>query len=476
MASTNGANGPRDKSIVKVALTAMAATSIEWYDFFIYGTAAALVFPRVFFSGELSPMVAQIASFSTFAVGFLSRPMGGAIFGHFGDRVGRKAALVTALLMMGLATMLIGLLPSYAAVGAAAPVMLVILRFVQGLAVGGQWAGAVLLATENAPPNKRGFYGSFAQIGVPAGVISANLVFLIVNTSVSPEAFMSWGWRIPFLLSIVLIGVASYVQIKLEETAEFRELREARLKREAEHVATTAQRRGVSIEQVQAEMAAERRPSPVTEALKTYPKEIALAAGALLAIQVSFYIHTTFLIAYGTNPEGLNLPRGTMLAAVLISSVIMIPTILVSAAYSDRHGRRGIFISGAVLVGIWGFVLFPLVNTGSFPLIVLALTLGQLFFGMMYGPQAAFLAEMFSTRVRYSAASLGYQMGAILGGALAPIIATALVARFQTAFAVSLYIAAACSITVGSVFMLRETHKLDMEDAAPGRPVPAGSA
>jgi MFS family permease len=477
MATTDGTVRAHEKSILKVALTALAGTSIEWYDFFIYGTAAALVFPKVFFSGQLSPVVAQIAAFSTFAVGFLARPMGAVFFGHFGDRVGRKKALVTALMMMGVATMLIGLLPSYAAAGAAAPMMLVVLRFVQGLAIGGQWAGAVLLATENAPPHKRGFYGSFAQVGVPAGLILGNLVFLIVNASVSPESFIAWGWRVPFLMSILLIGIATYVQLHLEETAEFQELREAKQHHDEEVITATARQRGISIEQVKAEMAAERRPSPVIECLKTYPREITLAAGALLAIQVSFYIFTTFLVSYGTNPAGLALPRGTMLSAVLIGAVLMILVILLAAAYSDRHGRRGIFIAGAVLVGVWGFFLFPLIETKSYPLIVLAIAVGEMFFGVMYGPQAVFLAEMFSTRVRYSGASLGYQLGAILGGALTPIVATALVARFQSAFAVSVYIALACTLTVISALLLRETHKVDMTaEAVPGRAATTGRA
>lgn len=472
--ATTEATGAKERSILKVALTALAGTSIEWYDFYIYGTAAALVFPKVFFSGELSPVVAQIASFSTFAVGFLARPMGALVFGHYGDRVGRKKALVSALMMMGFATMLIGLLPSYAQVGAAAPLMLTILRFVQGLAIGGQWAGAVLLAIENAPPHKRGFYGSFAQIGAPAGLILANVSFLIVNGVVSAESFMAWGWRVPFLMSILLIWVAAYVQLHIEETAEFRELKEAKLHHDEEVIAATARQRGISIEQVRAEMAAERRRSPIVECLKTYPKEITLAAGALLAIQVSFYIFTTFLIAYGTNPTGLALSRSTMLSAVLIGAVLMIPVILMAAAYSDRHGRRGVFITGAVLVGVWGFFLFPLIETKSVPLIILAIAVGEMFFGIMYGPQAAFLAEMFSTRVRYSGASLGYQLGAILGGALAPIIATALVARFLSAFAVSVYIALACAITVVSVLLLRETHNVNMtQEAIPGRPTTA---
>lgn len=454
---------PKEKSILKVALTALTATTIEWYDFFIYGTAAALVFPTVFFAADLSPLVAQIASFSTFAVGFLARPMGAVIFGHFGDRTGRKAALVTALLMMGVSTTLIGLLPTYAAVGVAAPIMLIVLRFAQGLAIGGQWAGAVLLATENAPPNKRGFYGAFAQVGVPGGVILANLIFLVVNANLSQEAFMSWGWRVPFLLSLALIALAVYVQLHIEDTAEFRELQELRAARTQELIRRRAADRGVSPETVEAEMAAERRPSPVTEALRTYPKTIALAAGSLIAIQVTFYIFTTFLMAYGTNPATLNLPRSTMLSAVLISAILMIPSLLIFAAISDRYGRRGIFMTGAVLVGLWGFVLFPLIDTGSFVLIAFGMAVGQIFFSMMYGPQAAFLAEMFSTRLRYSGASLGYQLGAILGGALAPIIATGLVATFESAFAVSVYMAIACAITVASVLLIPETFRNNMD-------------
>jgi MFS family permease len=475
MSETSIRSQARTQPIVKVAMTALAGSSIEWYDFFIYGTAAALVFPTVFFARDLSPLVAQLASFSTFAVGFLARPLGGVVFGHFGDRAGRKVALVTALLMMGAATTLIGLLPSYADIGSTAPVMLVVLRFVQGLAIGGQWAGAVLLATENAPRDRRGFYGAFAQAGVPAGVILANLTFLIVNAVLSPRDFLAWGWRVPFVLSIGLIGLAIYVQQRLEETNEFRQLTDAKRQRDRDALQRRAHRRGISVEQALAEATAERRPSPVLEALRRFPKEIALAAGALIAIQVTFYIFTTFLIAYGTNPAGLSLPRSTMLAAVLISALVMIPALFAAAAFSDRHGRRGIFVAGAVLVSIWGFVLFPLIETRSFVWIVIAITIGQIFFSMMYGPQAAFLAEMFSTRVRYSGASLGYQIGAILGGALAPIIATALVARFHSAFSVSVYIALACAITVVSVSMLRETYQSDA-DAADVQSRPAVNA
>lgn len=447
-----------EKSVMKVALTALAGTSIEWYDFFIYGTAAALVFPALFFPPDMPPLIAQLASFSTFAVGFLARPLGGVIFGHFGDRAGRKAALVTALLMMGAATTLIGLLPTYPTAGPLATILLIVLRFVQGLAIGGQWAGAVLLATENAPPARRGFYGAFAQVGVPAGVILANLVFLVVNAALPADAFLAWGWRVPFLLSIGLIVLAIYMQLKIEETAEFRELQAAAERRR--RAAAQDSKGGATLPSSR---------SPVLEVIRTHPREIMLAAGALMAIQVSFYIFTTFLIAYGTNPAGLALPRGTMLAAVLISAVLMIPALLISAHISDRYGRRRIFLAGAILVGVWGFVLFPMVDTGSFAAITLAMTIGQIFFSMMYGPQAALLAELFSAGVRYSGASLGYQMGAILGGALAPMIATALVAQFQTALAVSVYIALACVVTIISIMLLGETHQGTRQPAEPER-------
>lgn len=443
------------KAITKVALTAMAATSIEWYDFFAYGVAAALVFPAVFFATDLPPLVAQIYSFGTFAVGFLARPIGGAVFGHFGDRVGRKKALVVALLLMGVATIAIGLLPPYSVAGYAAPLALIGLRLAQGFAVGGQWAGAVLLITETAPASKRGFYGAFAQVGSPAGLLLANSAFLAVNTSVPPEAFVAWGWRVPFLLSVVLVAVALYIQLRLEETPEFHQLKQAAAERHRALVRRLAAERGASESQVEAELAAERRPSPVLEAVRMYPTDILLAAGALLSVGAAFYLITTFTIAYGTNPAGLNLPRHVMLGAVLMSALVMIPAILYFAAYSDRHGRWNVFMGGAALIGVWSFVVFPLVDTGSFTLILIAMTVSQIFVAMMYGPQAALFSEMFSARVRYSAASLGYQLGAILGGGLAPIIATALLARYQTTLAISLYIATTSALTIAAMWILR---------------------
>ena len=433
-----------ENSMRKIALTSLAGTSIEWYDFFIYGTAAALVFPTVFFPESMPPLVGLIAAFGTLAVGFVARPIGGIIFGHYGDKYGRKSALVTALLMMGIATTLIGCLPTYVLIGPAAPVLLTLLRFVQGLAVGGQWGGAMLLVTENAPDNKRGFYGAFAQAGAPCGLILANLAFLTVGSLVSDEQFMSWGWRIPFLLSVVLIGVSLYVQLNLEDTSAFKELQRIDEERHKSDMPTPVMKR-----------------SPVLEVIASHPRQILLAAGAFLAVQVTFYILIAFVIAYGTNADGLDLPRDTLLTAVLISSFVHIPVLFLASAYSDRHGRRGVYMLGAVLCGIWSFSLFPLMDTGEFLWIVVALSSGQVFIAMMYGPQAAFLTELFSTQVRYSGASLGYQLGAILGGAMAPLIATALWAEVGTIY-ISVYITIACVLTLISVKLLTETRGTDI--------------
>ena len=430
-------------SMRKVALTALAGTSIEWYDFFLYATAAALVFPSAFFPGS-DPTIGLVLSFGTFAFGFIARPLGGIIFGHFGDRVGRKKTLVIALWMMGISSTLIGLLPTYATIGVAAPIILCLLRFAQGLAIGGQWGGAMLLVTESAPAEKRGFYGAFAQAGAPVGVILANVAFLIVTASVSTEALLDWGWRIPFLASIILIGLSLYVQLTLEDTPAFKEL--------IETTATSATK--------------EAKPrSPVIQALKSYPKEITLAAGAFLGVQVTFYILIVFVISYGTDPAGLALGKSDMLFAVLISTMFQIPALFFFASWSDRHGRRGIYKWGAIVTGLWAFVMFPLINTGSLPLIILALAGGQVAIAMMYGPQAALLTELFSTEVRYSGASLGYQLGAIVGGGFAPIIATSLVAFGSTVW-VSGYIACACALTYLSLVLLKETTVTDLDKVA----------
>ena len=432
---TAAASAPASRNgIARLALTSLAASSIEWYDFFIYGTAAALVFPKLFFPASLPPVVAQLAAFSTFAVGFIARPVGGILFGHFGDVAGRKRALVTALLTMGVATTGVGLMPSYATLGVASPVILIVLRFLQGLAVGGQWGGAALIAIENAPAHRKGFFGSFAQMGVPAGVVLANLVFLIMGSVVSSDAFAAWAWRIPFLLSIVLVGLGLYVQLRLEDTAEFKAL-------QAQTRAEPSRRRG----------------SPILTVLARHPKELLLAAGSFVAANGTFYVMITYAVAYTT--QTLHLPRTMILWAVMLGSLISAPILPLSAALSDRFGRKGVFLVGAALELAWAFPFFLLLNTGSFPAMLLALAGGLGFNSVMYGLQAAMMTEMFSTEFRYSGASLSYQIGAICAGGFAPIISTALFARYHTAMAISAYMAALCAISFLSVLALAETHK-----------------
>jgi MFS family permease len=430
-----------ESNMQKVALTALAGTSIEWYDFFLYGAAAALIFPAAFF-GEATPSTALILSLLTFAAGFIARPIGGIIFGHYGDRVGRKKTLVMALILMGVSSTLIGLLPTYAMIGITAPILLTSLRFAQGLAIGGQWGGAMLLVTESAPSNQRGYYGAFAQAGAPVGVILANLAFITTSALVSEESFYSWGWRIPFLASAILIGISMYIQLNLEDTKAFKELQALRESQKDDNEEAI-------------------RRSPILEAIQKYPKRIALAAGAFLSIQVTFYILIAFLLAYGV--ASADITRDDMLAAVLISSAIMVPVQFMFSSYSDRHGRKGVFMAGAILTGLWAFAIFPLVDTGNFWLIVLAITGGLIFVSMMYGPQAAFFTELFSTEVRYSGATLGYQFGAILGGAFAPTIA-ALLWKDYGIFWVSVYIAFASLLTLLSVMALTETYQTDLND------------
>ena len=431
----------KESSMRKVALTSLAGTSIEWYDFFLYGAAAALVFPTAFF-GEIPESTALILSLLTFAAGFIARPIGGIIFGHYGDKVGRKKTLVAALMLMGIASTLIGLLPTYAMIGVTAPILLTTLRFAQGLAIGGQWGGAMLLVTESAPSNKRGYYGAFAQAGAPIGVILANLAFIATSALLPDEAFMSWGWRIPFLASAILIGISMYIQLTMEDTKAFIELQNHQ-------------------KSIDSNENREIKKSPVLEALIKYPKRIALAAGAFLSIQVTFYILVAFLLAYGVTSADMS--RDDMLSAVLIGSAIMVPVQFMFSSYSDRNGRKGIFMTGAILTAIWAFAIFPLVDTGNFWLIVLAVTFGLSFLAMMYGPQAAFFTELFSTEVRYSGATLGYQLGAIAGGAFAPTIAAKLWTDFDI-FWVSVYIAIASILTLLSVMSLTETYKTDLNE------------
>ena len=433
-------NSQKEDNIRKVALTSLSGTSIEWYDFFLYGAAAGLVFPKLFF-GEVDATTALVLSFMTFAAGFIARPVGGIVFGHFGDLIGRKKTLVIALMLMGISSTLIGLLPTYDTIGIAAPIILTSLRFCQGIAIGGQWGGAMLLVTESAPNHRRGYYGAYAQAGAPVGVILANMAFISVSMFTSEENFLSWGWRIPFLISFVLVIISMYVQLNLEDTKAFKDL---------EALKSTDD----STDKVV-------KSSPILEALGRYPKRISLAAGAFLSVQVTFYILVAFILAYGVQTTDLS--RNDLLMAVLIGSALMVPTQFMFSDYSDKNGRKGIFMTGAALTALWSFALFPLIDTGNFYLVILGVSGGLAFLGMMYGPQAAFFAELFSTEVRYSGASLGYQIGAIIGGSFAPTIATLLWKNYDI-FWVSVYIALASILSLISVYFLTETYKSDLNE------------
>jgi MFS family permease len=414
-------------------LAALIGTSSEWYDFFLYATAAAVVFPATFFPATLDPFVALLASFSTFAVGFVARPLGAVFFGHMGDRAGRKTAFATALVTMGLGTTLIGLLPPYTRIGVLAPLALVLLRLIQGFAVGGQWGGALLLATESAPGSKRGFSAGIAQAGVPFGVVLANLAFLLASGVTSPATFMTHGWRVPFVASLALVGLAALIQFRLPDTVAFREVRE----RPKDEV------------------------SPVLTALRLYPRSILVAAGANIAGMLAFYILITYVVAYGVSSGGLQLPRNVILGAVLIANVIMIPAELIAGRLSDVYGRRRILVAGQVLLAAWSFVLFPLMQTRSFLWITVAITVGQCMVALIHAPVSALMAELFSVQVRYSAASLAYQISSVIGGSVAPIVASALYAKYHDNTPISIYMTVACAISLLCVAMVGRVHKAD---------------
>ncbi|MDF2977953.1 MAG: hypothetical protein K0S40_2681 [Actinomycetospora sp.] len=448
-----------ERSIRKVASIAAVGSTIEWYDFFIFGTAAALVFPDLFFP-DASPTAGALLTFSVFGVAFLARPIGGIVWGHFGDRVGRKKAFLAALFTMAVGTTLIGVLPTYATIGIAAPIILTVLRFVQGLAVGGQWGGAALLATEFAPKHKRGFYGSFAQVGVPLGVIFGQVLFIILASQVAPEAFASWGWRIPFLVSVLLIGVALYAQRKLEDTPAFRRLQELQAE-QAQQAATTGA----------GEATTRRSSSPIIDAFRQYPRQILLGAGAFIVVNATFYIYIVYILDYAT--EDLGLSTTAVLVAILIASIITVVALPTFAALSDRIGRRRTYLMGAIATAVWAVPFFLLVDLAQPWALAVALVVAQLALSMMYGPQAAFFSEMFSARVRYSGASLGYQIGAALGGGFSPVIATALLAATGTTLAISVYMIVLALLAVACVWALTETYQTDMDDEADdvsGRP------
>jgi metabolite-proton symporter len=434
-------------NIIKVVAASMAGTTVEWYDFFLYGVAAALVFPKVFFPvGD--PAVGVLLALGTFAIGFIARPFGGLVFGHFGDKIGRKKLLVLSLLMMGAATFAIGLLPGYATIGVAAPLLLVLLRLIQGFALGGEWGGAVLIVSEHGDPARRGYWASWPQAGVPVGQLFANGLLALLAVFQSPDAFLAWGWRIPFLLSAVLVGIGLYIRLAVEESPVFKAAQ------------AEAQRRAA---------AGEKETMPIIEVFRRYPREVVTAMGARFAENVSYYIFTIVIVTYLTKGPGHSLPNSYVLNAVLIGAAVHLVTIPMWGALSDRFGRKPLYLLGATGVGVWAFAFIFLIDTESFPLTVLAVVVGLLFHGAMYGPQAAFLSELFGTKVRYSGVSVGYQLASIVAGGLAPIIAVALYTQFNGGYAVAVYVALSAVVTILAVATYGETSRRDLtaDDALP---------
>jgi len=427
--------GTAHSSLPRIVSASLIGTTVEWYDFFLYSSAAALVFNKLFFPTS-DPLTGTLLAFTTYAIGFLARPIGGLVFGHFGDKVGRKKLLVLSLLLMGGATFAMGLLPTYAAIGVAAPILLTVLRLVQGFALGGEWGGAVLIVSEHGSAARRGFWASWPQCGAPGGNLLATAVLAVLAAVQSDEAFLSWGWRIPFLLSAVLVVIGLWIRLAVAESPVF----------------LAAQRNAPAEEK-----------APIVEVFRRGWRQVLIAMGARMGENVSYYVITAFILVYITTSLGL--AKSVGLNAVLIGSAVHFVTIPLWGLLSDHVGRRRVYLFGAVGMAVWGFVFFALLDTKSFPMIALATTVGLVLHGAMYGPQAAFFSELFGTRVRYSGASVGYQLASIAAGAVAPLIAVALLNAWGSTLPVSLYLLAMCLLTVVAVLVARETRGEALEPA-----------
>ncbi|MEU9234723.1 MFS transporter [Streptomyces subrutilus] len=441
---------PARGGIGRVISASLIGTTIEWYDFFLYGSAAALVFNKLFFPSS-EPLVGTLLAFLTYAIGFAARPLGGLVFGHYGDKIGRKKLLVLSLLMMGGATFAMGLLPTHASIGVGAPILLTVLRLIQGFALGGEWGGAVLLVSEHGDDKNRGFWASWPQAGAPGGNLLATGVLALLAAVQSDEAFLAWGWRIPFLLSGVLVVIGLWIRVSVSETPLFLE---AQAKAAAQAAAGTG--------------GAEK--PPVVEVFRTNWRGVLTAIGTRLGENISYYVITAFLLVYVTAHLGLSKSDG--LNAVLIGSAVHFVTIPLWGALSDRIGRRPVTLIGSLGMTGWAFAFFAMLDSKSFPVIAAAVTIGLLFHGAMYGPQAAFISEMFDTKVRYSGASMGSQLASIIGGALAPIIAVALLDDYGSSLPISIYLAAAALITSATVLAARETRGRNLAGPIGGDPVP----
>ncbi|MEU4836320.1 MFS transporter [Streptosporangium sp. NPDC023615] len=418
--------------IGKIVGASLVGTTIEWYDFFLYGSAAALVFPKLFFP-DSEPLTGTLLAFLTYAVGFVARPLGALVFGHFGDRLGRKKLLVVSLLLMGGATFLIGCLPTHASIGLWAPLLLTLLRLVQGFALGGEWGGAVLIVSEHGDTARRGFWASWPQAGAPGGNLLATAVLALLAAVQTDEAFVSWGWRIPFLLSGVLVLVGMWIRLSISESPVFQQA-----------VANAEPSRSL----------------PIVEVFRHHWRDVLIAIGARFAENVSYYVITAFVLVYATQQAGLTKP--VVLNAVLIGSAVHFVSIPMWGALSDRLGRRPVYLLGAAGVGLWSFAFFPLIDTRNFAAVTLAVTVGLILHGAMYGPQAAFFSELFATRMRYSGVSIGSQLASIVAGAPAPLIAVALLGAYRSAFPIMLYVAGAAALTMITVYVSRETRGRDL--------------
>lgn len=427
---TSAATGLR-----KVVVASMAGTVVEWYEFFLYGTAATLVFNKVFFAKGTSDLDAILAAFVTYAVGFAARPLGGVVFGHFGDKYGRKKLLQFSLVLVGAATFLMGCLPTFGQVGYWAPALLVVLRFIQGFAVGGEWGGAILLVAEHSPNRERGFWASWPQAGVPVGNMLATVVLLTLTTTLSEGAFLSWGWRVAFWLSAVVVLVGYYIRTKVSDAPIFVEAQ-----REAEQLRASSY--------------------GVVEVLKRYPRGVFTAMGLRVAENIMYYLVVTFSITY--LKVQVHADTSDILWWLLVAHAAHFVVIPLAGRAADRFGRRPVYLLGAIGAGAWGFFAFPMMNSGRYQLIITAIVLGLVIHALMYAPQPALMSEMFPTRMRYSGVSLGYQVTAIFAGSLAPIVAVRLLEIYKSAVPIAIYLAGAAVITLVALAFTRETKGVDL--------------